>query len=402
MASKKRKGSDEVSPIGKNVVDFSKVNALIPEGSKNKYGNLFHNRFVLPPGFCKLDDARSLKFNFWEKLEFQGLKKFVECNAKYHVPRVKAVFCELKYNPREKGLSSKLSNNKTVSFAPEDWKNLFDLEWSGPFYSSHESTEGMNKAVFIREITKSSATLTNSSQISVSKLKVEARMLFWVQTKILDPRKGNYSMVYSEDLPLLWILWNRKKINWPQLFCEIMMNVHNDKSKPICYCSQIGVFLQNKRLLERVKLDEPGEDSGFSQKLVHRMHYYEDLDSRKNVIDWYYQPSRNVPIKIYDDRVVHIGEGSLNLEAEDAEEMADAEDMMIDGYHEEEDEDYVPPEQPTNQQVMDQIADLKQFMIQGFANINRRFDSFRIDPTTLFGPEPETYPQPHHDQDHNN
>jgi acetylglutamate kinase len=55
---------------------------------------------------------------------------------------------------------------------------------------------------------------------------------------------------------------------------------------------------------------------------------------------------------------------------------------------------------PTKQ-VMDQIADLKQLMVQGFvdlhgaiANINRHFDNL--------GLEPETNPQPHHDQDHNN
>ncbi|MCI20723.1 hypothetical protein A2U01_0041886, partial [Trifolium medium] len=120
----------------------------------------------MTPHFCVFEIARTLHMSFWEKLEFQGLRKFVECRAKFNVARVKAVVCELDYDSNELGMESVLENNKIVSFSPEAWKKLFNLDWEGiTYFGGDKHFEGMNKTTFLREITKSSVPLGNPSNI---------------------------------------------------------------------------------------------------------------------------------------------------------------------------------------------------------------------------------------------
>jgi hypothetical protein len=213
----------------------------------------------------------------------------------------------MKYDKNLLGMESVLENNKVVSFSPETWKKLFDLDWEGRTYYDYDDTsiEEINKATFLREITKSSVPLGSPTNVPVSSLKVEDRMLFWVQSKILDPKHNNHGTVNSEDLCLLWILWNKKKINWSKFFNAKMLTVGRSKTKMIRYCSQIGVFLNDKKLLKDVPLHEPIEENGFSKRTVHKMHYYEDI-VREEIVEWYYRPSRKSMLKVYDDRVVQI------------------------------------------------------------------------------------------------
>ncbi|MCI92120.1 hypothetical protein A2U01_0113416, partial [Trifolium medium] len=63
------------------------------------------------------------------------------------------------------------------------------------------------------------------------------------------------------------------------------------------------------------------------------MHYYEDI-VHGEIVEWYYKSSPKSMVKVYDDRVVDMLEEEaarhgLQYEADDADDIADAEERMM-------------------------------------------------------------------------
>jgi hypothetical protein len=303
-------------------------------------------------------------------LEFQGLRKFVECRDNYQAWRVKAFYCKLEYaDDKKKGVVAKFSKGKIAPLLPDNWVNHFGLEWSGYIFPSDEATKGFDSMAFGREISKTCLGEKAWTQMPVSQLKVEARMLYWVLTKIIDPRKGNFAKVKDEDLPLLWMLWNKRKLNWPQFFCQRMMSVAKDYSKPIVFGSQVSRVLSVNGCYSRVTLTEPSSDHALTLRIIHKMHYYEDKDKNGRIVEWYYREPKDSPLKIYDDRILDVTTGRITRaprglafvpnEFEEPDDVADEEDRIFGDHVDEDDEDYEPQQE-------DKFESLKNFMVERF------------------------------------
>ncbi|MED6209303.1 hypothetical protein PIB30_053358 [Stylosanthes scabra] len=69
----------------------------------------------------------------------------------------------------------------------------------------------------------------SSGKYHVSKMTTTHRLLLYVISRILMPRKSNYGSATEEDLLLLWAMINEKQINWPYLMAHNLVKYSDGK-----------------------------------------------------------------------------------------------------------------------------------------------------------------------------
>ncbi|MED6128548.1 hypothetical protein PIB30_098971, partial [Stylosanthes scabra] len=69
----------------------------------------------------------------------------------------------------------------------------------------------------------------SSGKYHVSRMTTTHRLLLYVISRILMPRKSNHGSATEEDLILLWAMINEKQINWPYLMAHKLVEYSHGK-----------------------------------------------------------------------------------------------------------------------------------------------------------------------------
>ncbi|MED6120933.1 hypothetical protein PIB30_025414 [Stylosanthes scabra] len=69
----------------------------------------------------------------------------------------------------------------------------------------------------------------SSGKYHISRMTTTHRLLLYVISRILIPRKSNHGTATEEDLILLWAMINEKQINWPYLMAHKLVDYSHGK-----------------------------------------------------------------------------------------------------------------------------------------------------------------------------
>ncbi|MED6127128.1 hypothetical protein PIB30_085166 [Stylosanthes scabra] len=69
----------------------------------------------------------------------------------------------------------------------------------------------------------------SSRKYHISRMTTTHRLLLYMISRILIPRKGNHGTATEEDLILLWAMINEKQINWPYLMAHKLVEYSHGK-----------------------------------------------------------------------------------------------------------------------------------------------------------------------------
>ncbi|MED6190294.1 hypothetical protein PIB30_104464 [Stylosanthes scabra] len=173
---------------------------------------------------------------FWRLIDVQGLRQFLlQCEGYY--PRfVAAAFASVAVDDNL-GDEGQGSFYFCVSFMGRTFKFSLDRiaeEWglrnagttfrggSNP-HSEWNEFEKMDAARALR------LDPASSGKYHVSRMTTTHRLLLYVISRILMPRKSNHGSATEEDLILLWAMINEKQINWPYLMAHKLVDYSHGK-----------------------------------------------------------------------------------------------------------------------------------------------------------------------------
>ncbi|MED6223880.1 hypothetical protein PIB30_078443 [Stylosanthes scabra] len=183
---------------------------------------------------------------------------------------------------------------------------------------------------------------------AINRMSTDHRLLLYVLSYMLLPRKSNHGSASEEDLLILWAMVQEKQIHWPYLIAHRMLRY--SRGKPTSFLAHAYLWM---RIFEIAPLDLTREDD-VEPKISHAI-------SSKNI----YQMRRNL--------VDHVGV------AKDAgvDAMADAQPQVeTDAPAQIPIETGVPPQfQPDIAEfVRKGFEDMRSMMTEGFARLSDHID----------------------------
>ncbi|MED6212375.1 hypothetical protein PIB30_082648 [Stylosanthes scabra] len=114
---------------------------------------------------------------------------------------------------------------------------------------------------------------------AISRMSTDHRLLLYVLSYVLLPRKSNYGSVFEEDVLILWAMVQEKQIHWPYLMAHKMLRY--SQGKPTSFLAHAYLWT---RIFEIAPLDltheedvEPEISHAISSKNIHQM--------RRNLVD---------------------------------------------------------------------------------------------------------------------
>ncbi|MED6164269.1 hypothetical protein PIB30_088062 [Stylosanthes scabra] len=127
-----------------------------------------------------------------------------------------------------------------------------------------------NKLDAIRGLRLEHAT---SGKYAISRMSTDHRLLLYVLSYVLLPRKSNHGSASEEDLLILWAMVQEKQIHWPYLIAHRMLRYSERKAT-----SFLGHAHLWTRIFEIAPLDltreedmEPEISHAISSKNIHQM-----------------------------------------------------------------------------------------------------------------------------------
>ena len=160
----------------------------------------------------KLDSVRSV-------LKEQKLKRFLKITWNIYPDLVKVFYTNLTYDG-----DSLISHVKCVDMVitNEVWSAVTGLKSSGLRINRGNLgiVEDFNKIQFYKSCLKNPHYKVRN--FSVGGLKLDERLVAFIVSWILTPRGSNHSTLSEEDLPMIYCIMNKVKINWIHTIKEHM------------------------------------------------------------------------------------------------------------------------------------------------------------------------------------
>jgi hypothetical protein len=235
--------------------------------------------------FYRLEAERMHLPEVLSLLQHQGLINFLECNTQYSEDLVRVFYSGLHENFRGHKLSSKVGSTK-VSVKSNFWNKYFDLSVDDAGNPLPEVTDShhidgyeFKRALNDMLVRPYSDDFVQSDlfprTVTAGKLSAGERILQWIVSRILRPKKGGLSRVEQSEVHLIYILKNKIKINWPYYIASRMYNLRNSgRGTALAY----GSFIQE--VLTTANVSHPSfpltsitPDKEFSTKTMSMMGY---------------------------------------------------------------------------------------------------------------------------------
>ncbi|MED6198942.1 hypothetical protein PIB30_071410 [Stylosanthes scabra] len=191
---------------------------------------------ILPPKYIGdgvLPDAKYSEF--WRLIDIQGLRPFLYTRGRYYPRFVAAASTTIFIRENEDEgeeftLAFRLGGREfkfTLDALTDDWglRNEGDTFKGGnhPLGTWNE----FSKATTVRELRLEQAT---PGKYAVSRMSTNHRLLLYVLSYALLPRKSNHGTATEEDLLILWAIVNEKRIHWPYLMANWLLRYSQGRS----------------------------------------------------------------------------------------------------------------------------------------------------------------------------
>lgn len=202
------------------------------------------------------------------------LKVFTNCNE--YLIRVFYVGLEL----REGSTFRFKMGKNSYHFIEDSWREVFDI-----FVLSHQASfsdhslhldfdwkSHLNSCLREPRLDKSLYKLSTDS------LKRDPRILHWIITRVLPPRKIGHSWIDQAEVHFMYILQNKFNINWPNYFVSRMFAVRDcNKRSSLCYISMIAKILKHFYIgVPNLRCISPDQTQKFNKSTMTNIGYHMD------------------------------------------------------------------------------------------------------------------------------
>ncbi|MED6163582.1 hypothetical protein PIB30_081386 [Stylosanthes scabra] len=190
---------------------------------------------ILPPKYVGdrvLPDAKYPEF--WRLIDIQGLRPFLYTHGRYYPRFVAAAFTTIfiredEDEGEEFALGFRLGGRK-YKFTLAALATAWGLKDEGDTFKCGNYPLGMwnefSKATAVRELRLEYAA---PGKYTVNRMSIDHRLLLYVLSYVLLPRKSNHGTATEEDLLILWAIVNEKQIHWPYLMAHRMLRYSQGK-----------------------------------------------------------------------------------------------------------------------------------------------------------------------------
>ncbi|MED6127343.1 hypothetical protein PIB30_087239 [Stylosanthes scabra] len=186
---------------------------------------------ILVPKHLAADVLPEAEFQeFWRLIDVQGLWQFISLRERYCPRFVAAAYTTISIfdTLRANGTGNfqfrfKLGGREYI-LTLQHLANIWGLQNEGATFKSGNNPHGkwneFNKLEAARFLNLGPAV---SGKYPISRMSTTHRLLLYMVSYVLLPRKRNHGMATEEDLPIIWAMAQEKQINWPYLIAHKMV-----------------------------------------------------------------------------------------------------------------------------------------------------------------------------------
>ncbi|MED6177768.1 hypothetical protein PIB30_101187 [Stylosanthes scabra] len=213
---------------------------------------------ILVPKYLPEDVLPEAEFQeFWRLIDIQGLRQFISLRERTGDFRFR-----FKLGGREYIL--------TLQHLADIW----GLQNEGATFKSgnnpHGTWDKFDKLEAARFLNLGPAA---SGKYPISRMSTTHRLLLYMVSYVLLPRKRNHGTATEEDLPIIWAMAQEKQINWPYLIAHKMVKYSRGAAT-----ASLGLAYLWTRILESLDFDltrerviEPSKVNAITRKNINQM-----------------------------------------------------------------------------------------------------------------------------------
>ncbi|MED6162052.1 hypothetical protein PIB30_066701 [Stylosanthes scabra] len=220
---------------------------------------------ILPPKFIGDGVLPDEKYpEFWRLIDIQGLRPFLYMRESFPYPYVAAWL----------GFSECRLGGRSYEFPLSTLATVWGLKDEGITFKGGNNPHGMwnefNKLDAIRGLRLEHAT---SGKYAISRMSTDHRLLLYVLSYVLLPRKSNHGSASEEDLLILWAMVQEKQIHWPYLMAHRILKYSQGKATSFLGHPHLWTRIFEIAQLDLMREDdvEPEISHAISSKNIHQM-----------------------------------------------------------------------------------------------------------------------------------
>ncbi|MED6153890.1 hypothetical protein PIB30_106442, partial [Stylosanthes scabra] len=167
---------------------------------------------------------------FWRLIDIQGLRQFISLRERYYPRFVAATYTTISIfdTLRADGTGDfrfrfKLGGREYI-LTLQHLADIWGLQNEGSTFKSGNNPHGtwneFDKMEAARFLNLGPAA---SGKYPISRMSTTHRLLLYMVSYVLLPRKRNHRTATEEDLPIIWAMAQEKQINWPYLIAHKMV-----------------------------------------------------------------------------------------------------------------------------------------------------------------------------------
>ncbi|MED6153107.1 hypothetical protein PIB30_098394 [Stylosanthes scabra] len=236
---------------------------------------------ILVPKYLAEDVLPEAEFQeFWRLIDIQGLRQFISLRERYYPRFVAAAYTTISIfdTLRADGTGDfrfrfKLGGREYI-LTLQHLADIWGLQNEGATFKSgnnpHGTWDEFDKLEAARFLNLGPAA---SGKYPISRMSITHRLLLYMVSYVLLPRKSNHGTATEEDLPILWAMAQEKQINWPYLIAHKMVKYSRGAAT-----ASLGLAHLWTRILESLDFDltrerviEPSKVNAITHKNINQM-----------------------------------------------------------------------------------------------------------------------------------
>ncbi|MED6226197.1 hypothetical protein PIB30_101094 [Stylosanthes scabra] len=232
-----RRTAREVPPPLPCLSNYEEEDWFEEDSEKKAYSERLSRIHIIPPRYVGDGAIPEDKYSeFWRLIDVQGLRQFLLQREGYYPRFVAAAFASVVVddNLGDEGLGSFIFcvsfMGRTFKFPVARIAEAWGLRNEGTIFrggsNPHSEWSEFEKMDAARALRLDPA---SSGKYHVSRMTTTHRLLLYVISRILMPRKSNHGSATEEDLILLWAMINERQINWPYLMAYKLVEYSHGK-----------------------------------------------------------------------------------------------------------------------------------------------------------------------------
>ncbi|MED6224426.1 hypothetical protein PIB30_083887 [Stylosanthes scabra] len=230
-----RRTAREVPPPLPCLSNYAEEDWFEEDSEKKAYSERLSRMHIIPPRYVGDGAIPEDKYpEFWRLIDVQGLCQFLLQREGYYPRFIAAAFASVVVDDKigEDGQDTfHLSfMGRTFNFPLARVTEVWGLRNEGTTFrggsNPHSEWSEFEKMDATRALRLDPA---SSGKYHISRMTTTHRLLLYVISHILMPRKSNHGSATEEDLILLWAMINERQISWPYLMAHKLVEYSHGK-----------------------------------------------------------------------------------------------------------------------------------------------------------------------------